>query len=522
MLDQVEQHERFIAKFDSLKKISLYPVATGTGAFTKSRFDENREEWVLKVDSGDWQRRPEVSKKEIMSKVYNRFRQVRAQAGGNPNLAKLIIVNEADEELYTCGTAQTLTLTTPVDMGAFIEIIILALCLALPILALLFLKKKRKEILLVLFSLLITIFVIEMVLKHFYPQFQEHDKMFQHDQYLGWRFVPNKRGAISYGTNQYHYIETNSWGFRDGPPPSDQDKIRKVLVLGDSFVSNVAVKDNEVFTEVMERQIENTAVLNFGVNGYGQAQEYLLLKEWFPKVNPDIVILVVYVRNDFDDNMGGHWVYPRPVARWDRDYSKLTIDEPPEPPSSEESIHERLLSFCRTSHFYSLLSERVEALVDKYSGEDESEYETSLDTPPELYLCRRQPTNATTLLYRTMEVLLLTIAQYVEERGVSMIFVIAPSFLQVDGNLWSSTLADFDEESRDYGRSIPNRRLMQFARDNNLSMIDLLPILQGELGKGRETYNLEQQHWNSDGNRLVADALLDYLEARALIDPLHN
>jgi len=71
-------------------------------------------------------------------------------------------------------------------------------------------------------------------------------------------------------------IQTNSLGFRDHAPPSN--KKNRIMVLGDSFVSNVSVKDDEVFTEIMETRMKDSDVMNFGVNAYGEVQEYLLLK----------------------------------------------------------------------------------------------------------------------------------------------------------------------------------------------------------------------------------------------------
>ena len=205
----------------------------------------------------------------------------------------------------------------------------------------------------------------------------------------------------------------------------------------------------------------------------------------------------------------------------DSDYSELMI-KPPPPQASEERLHERVLSFCRKSHFYSLVSKRSNVLVERYTRDEEAEYERSRHTPPELYLCRREPTITTTLLYRTMGVLLRTIAQYVGEREVPVIFVAAPSFIQVDRDLWSSALEEFGEEAKDYDPSSPNTRLMRYAQNNNLLMIDLLPILRSEVNKGNEVYDPKQQHWNSEGNRVVADALLYYLKMAALVDTLSN
>jgi hypothetical protein len=157
----------------------------------------------------------------------------------------------------------------------------------------LFFRNKRKEIALGLFSFVFAIFIAEAFVRLFYPQIMEHDKMFEYDPYLGWKFISNKKGAIVYQGETRHYIETNYIGFRDDPPPPDQDKIRKILVLGDSFVSNISVKDSEVFTEVLEQRLKNTAVLNFGVNGYGQVQEYLLLQKWLRKIDLFVMILMI-------------------------------------------------------------------------------------------------------------------------------------------------------------------------------------------------------------------------------------
>ena len=112
-------------------------------------------------------------------------------------------------------------------------------------------------------------------------------------------------------------------GFRDHAPSAN--KKRKLLVLGDSFVSNISVKDNEVFTEIMEDQLKKYDVLNFGVSGYGQVQEYLLLQQLIKTIKPDIVLLIIYVQNDFTDNIGPYWGYSRPYASLEGEDSILVI-----------------------------------------------------------------------------------------------------------------------------------------------------------------------------------------------------
>lgn len=179
--------------------------------------------------------------------------------------------------------------------------------------------------------------------------------MFDYDPDLGWRFMPNHSGSIVYSGEARHYITTNAWGFRDNPPPAGH--IRRILVLGDSFVINVSVRDNEVFTEVMERALKGTAVLNFGVNGYGQVQEYLLLQQWLDKVNPHLVILLIYIRNDFQDNMGAEWLYPRPFASWDGQHASLKIH--PSPPAPAIRASQSFWQLYKRFHAYHLVDQEL-------------------------------------------------------------------------------------------------------------------------------------------------------------------
>jgi hypothetical protein len=70
-----------------------------SGSFLSSGFDEKREEWSLTVSSRDWKLRDEGSKKDLAATLYSGFQAVRAQAGGDPEPAVIIIENEEGEIL---------------------------------------------------------------------------------------------------------------------------------------------------------------------------------------------------------------------------------------------------------------------------------------------------------------------------------------------------------------------------------------------------------------------------------------
>jgi hypothetical protein len=374
-------------------------------------------------------------------------------------------------------------------------------------LSLLVLRRQRKEILLALFVLLLSLGAVEISLRYVLPLISQHDEMFTYDRELGWVFVPDKRGTIVSGNEARLFIETNSHGFRDGPvPPVDADTTR-VMVLGDSFVTNVSVEDEDVFTEVLEGALRGASAMNFGVNGYGQVQEYLLLKKTWDQVQPDRVMLVVYIRNDFQDNVFGHWLYPGPVAVWNEDDATLKIvPPPPAPVSSPVPV---FWSWYQDSRFFTLFDRGLRALMDRSPAIRQERHKPSAVTPPELYLCRKEISEETRTLYRTMEALLLEISGQLEEQGVPYLFVLAPSRVQVDDAVWNGMLEEFGEDGKNYQASLPNDRLMRFAGDHGLPMLDLLPPLHAEVQKGRTLYYQHEEHWTAEGNRVVADLLLE-------------
>ena len=58
---------------------------------------------------------------------------------------------------------------------------------------------------------------------------------------------------------------------------------------------------------------------------------------------------------------------------------------------------------------------------------------------------------------------------------------------------------------------------MDFAFENNLTMIDLYPILLDEHNSGKKVYNSNEQHWTAEGNRIVAETLKEFILGSKLI-----
>jgi hypothetical protein len=107
------------------------------------------------------------------------------------------------------------------------------------------------------------------------------------------------------------FIKINGDGMRDREhsrtkPPNTF----RIAVLGDSMTEALQVPLERTFLSVLERQLKNCTafeghnveVMNFGVSGYGTAQELLTFRDRASTYSPDLTVLAFYAGNDVRNN----------------------------------------------------------------------------------------------------------------------------------------------------------------------------------------------------------------------------
>lgn len=77
---------------------------------------------------------------------------------------------------------------------------------------------------------------------------------------------------------------------------------RRVVAVGDSFTFGAEVNDEDVWLSAAERALPATEIVNLGVNGYGQDQALLTLREVGLGLHPDVVV-VGFVGDDLERNL---------------------------------------------------------------------------------------------------------------------------------------------------------------------------------------------------------------------------
>jgi hypothetical protein len=136
-----------------------------------------------------------------------------------------------------------------------------------------------------------------------FPQF------YQRDEVRGFSLMPGAEGW--YRKEGVAYVRINSDGLRDREHAIAKPQgTFRIAIVGDSYCEALSVSLDEAFWSVMAKNLEECnalagkkiEVINFGVSGYGTAQELLTLRDKVWKYSPDLVLLAVTTSNDITDN----------------------------------------------------------------------------------------------------------------------------------------------------------------------------------------------------------------------------
>jgi len=167
-------------------------------------------------------------------------------------------------------------------------------------------RNLKKKLLLVMFGLLFGLVMSELFLRvtgYSYPLF------YTTDYYRGFALQPGVAGH--YQREGESDVRINSDGLRDREhakaKPSD---VVRIAVLGDSFSEAMHVPVDQTFWSLLERKLQECnafpgkkiEVINFGVSGYGTAQELMTLRQKVWDYSPDLVVLAFTTYNDIYDN----------------------------------------------------------------------------------------------------------------------------------------------------------------------------------------------------------------------------
>ncbi len=157
-------------------------------------------------------------------------------------------------------------------------------------------KSKKKELLLLLFVLLLCFTVLEITVRSIIPE-REITK-------YGWTTPANTTDVVEFddapGVTRNITVTYYDFGFkRWGDVTTNKTK---VFIVGDSFTAMHFVSNGEEWYGYLEKEFPHVEFFVYGSSGYGSLQEYMVLDDFIRVINPDI-ILWQFSANDFINNL---------------------------------------------------------------------------------------------------------------------------------------------------------------------------------------------------------------------------
>ncbi len=358
--------------------------------------------------------------------------------------------------------------------------------------------------------------------------------MYIHDQATGFRLAPN----FHYEAEQF---QTNALGFRDrerasGPKP---EKTIRIAVIGDSFTAGVAVSDRQHYSALLEQAIADVGkrddsppveVWNLGVPHFGTEQSFAQLKQWWDRIQPDLVVLGFFQGNDaFDDSQGpgfyrvvdgqmakSGWS-PWPGSPYNARRSELNRPIFAHHFPGDYGLH-------RFSYAYRLILRIISSVIADDSetwpwGMEPFDYE-AFGAVAWLYL--NPPPPPIRGGWAITEDVLSQLAQFTESKDAPLLILSIPSRINVyDADLdraldegWEIG-SRWGGGSRNGGRTLdlgmPRKTLRLIADRHGLRVVLLEQSLRARTSEER-TYYEDDSHWTTAGHREAAIALIDAIQ----------
>lgn len=295
------------------------------------------------------------------------------------------------------------------------------------------------------------------------------------DPQLYFELVPNLKNQKFYDTT----IDINSEGFRDKEYSIEKPvNTVRIIALGDSVGFGWGVNLEDVYTEVLERKLneysdKNYEVLNFAVPGYYTAQQLRQLEVKTIKYSPDIILLI-YLFNDAE-------------VKSFHPYDRLTL------------LYRQFNFFLkRTSYLHYYLSTAFAETRAKFNEKeilDKSKEKTYTNLLETMF-------SESSEGWKLSQESLIKIDRLAEENNAKFILVLWPNI----------------QDIKNYPYLEIHKTILDFCRENSIDCVDLLenykPYADTPMGTGPEK---KDGHPDALGHKIIANGIYEKLIKESLI-----
>ncbi|MBN2054445.1 SGNH/GDSL hydrolase family protein [bacterium] len=361
-----------------------------------------------------------------------------------------------------------------------------------------------RRILIACIALLASILMVEGVVRLMAPQ-PRHSPWARMAP-LGLSHLPGS-AIDAWGQGSLVHHQSNMEGFIDVPhTPVRIPGVRRVAVLGDSFVEAIQVPLEQKCTRRLEAILNHSGetaweVLDFGVAGAGTAGELLVYRDHARKYNPDVVILCFFLGNDVLNN------HPDLDPKRDKPFLRVVDHRAVSWSTGSPGIAPDLpggwvSGLLDVSHLARLLNSRLQALRLHRARTD------STGLPRDFQVFNRTAVPAWEEAWKVTSDVLGVLAGECAADHAELLIVAVPDRIQVHEEAWRACRNDYPAlTSEQFDPALPNARLTAICADRGIPMLDLTPHLQRLALTGHMLYFPDDGHWNETGNDAAAECI---------------
>ena len=333
--------------------------------------------------------------------------------------------------------------------------------------------------------------------------------LYQADPPRRYRLAPGHRGTITNRVEFSTAVRVNRAGLRGPEVGPKREGVLRILAAGDSFTFASTVEEAEAWIALLGEQLGGHGIpaegLNGGVNGYGVPDATAWVAAHGVPLEPDLVVLGVFVGNDLQDANPG-------LAQAE------VVDGLLEAPTSRGGwkrwlyYHSHLFVLAKRGLPYPIQS-RLRGLLGLAEPWDLTVRRQ------EAAVYRRADSEAVRLGAEATDRALEQLQQLAEQRGIRLAALLIPAPAQVDPAAWQSLFAELGLDPSGHDPDRPTAIFRDLLARRGIPALDLTGALREEREQRAFLYYPIDQHLTPEGNRVAARELARFLLDSGLAAP---
>ena len=340
---------------------------------------------------------------------------------------------------------------------------------------------------------------------------------YQTDPYCGTKLQPHFSGLFT--KEGRVNVTTTSDGRRDREYAFTKDpNTFRIAILGDSYAEALQVELEETFWSVLQVELQaceplagkKIEVINFGVSGFGTAQELQMLEHYVWAYQPDLVLVAFLTGNDISDNSASLSVNPvRPFYDLVENELKLDNSFQQHPTYVAASSPWGKLKTRMTNQFRSLqLLREISTQLRNRSNASSQPQPNELGLDP---IYQPPQTAVWSDAWNVTEKILQRMNLRSHEKGSQFCVVTLTNAIQVDPD--PKARVELQQSSGVEHLFYPDLRVVNIGKRHGFPVFTLAPKMQAEAERkkiyfhGFSNTKMGTGHWNQDGHRAAGQIM---------------